>query len=179
MNWDEDNRLGTKEGFSGSSAAENSPAVQEPQVTRVQSLRQEDPWRGHGNSLQYSCLQKPTDREEPGAAVQRVTKVLGHNWSDLARMHRHEGQRVSMGVICAVHGTEWQAGLFLTSAYKAASKTQLLHTSLCCLAFPCFFFFSSEWWEWAVCLSREETSSRVLGSCRRGKGMCPSEQAGP
>ena len=157
MNWDEDNRLGTKEGFSGSSAAENSPAVQEPQVTRVQSLRQEDPWRGHGNSLQYSCLQKPTDREEPGAAVQRVTKVLGHNWSDLARMHRHEGQRVSMGVICAVHGTEWQAGLFLTSAYKAASKTQLLHTSLCCLAFPFFFFF---WVMRMGCLSEQRRNKQ-------------------
>ena len=43
MNWDENNRLGTREGFSGSSAVKKSPAVREPRVTWVQSLRQEDP----------------------------------------------------------------------------------------------------------------------------------------
>ena len=55
MNWDEDNRLGTKEGFSGSSAVKNSPAVQEPQMTRDQSLREEDPLE-EGMATHFSIL---------------------------------------------------------------------------------------------------------------------------
>ena len=32
------------------------------------------PARGHGNPLQYSCLQNPTDREAWQATVHRITK---------------------------------------------------------------------------------------------------------
>ena len=39
------------------------------------------PGGGHGNSLQYSCLEKPTDRQSLGS--QRA----GHDWSDLACTH--------------------------------------------------------------------------------------------
>ena len=35
------------------------------------------PAGGHGNSLQYSCLENPTDREAWSATVHRVA----HNWT--------------------------------------------------------------------------------------------------
>ena len=42
------------------------------------------PGAGHGNPLQYSCLENPMDRGAWKATVHRVTK----SWtSDLARMH--------------------------------------------------------------------------------------------
>ena len=41
----------------------NLPATQAMQETLVQSLGQEDsPGGGHGNALQYSCLENPVDR---------------------------------------------------------------------------------------------------------------------
>ena len=38
---------------------------------------------GHGNPLQYSCLENPMDRGAWQDTVHRVQRV-GHNWSDLA-----------------------------------------------------------------------------------------------
>ena len=50
----------------------NLPVMPE---TRVQSLGQEDPpGEGHGNPLQYSCLENSTDREAWWATVHGVTK---------------------------------------------------------------------------------------------------------
>ena len=41
----------------------NQPAMQELQEMQVLPLGQEDPpGGGHGNPLQYSCLENPTDR---------------------------------------------------------------------------------------------------------------------
>ena len=48
------------------------PAMQE---TEVRSLGQEDPpGEGHGNPLQYSCLENPMDRETWQATAHGVTK---------------------------------------------------------------------------------------------------------
>ena len=44
------------------------------------------PGRGHGNPLQYSCLENPTDRGAWQAAVPRVTQSPAQ-LNDLARMH--------------------------------------------------------------------------------------------
>ena len=42
------------------------------------------PGGGNGNPFQYSCLKNPTGRGE----LQSVgSQTVGHNWSDLARMH--------------------------------------------------------------------------------------------
>ena len=41
------------------------------------------PGGGHDNSLQYPCLENPTDRVAWWATVHRVARV-GHNQSDLA-----------------------------------------------------------------------------------------------
>ena len=41
------------------------------------------PGGGHGNPLQYSCLENPTDREAWQAMVQRVTKSWTHAHSFL------------------------------------------------------------------------------------------------
>ena len=59
-------------GFSGGSAGKNLPAIQE---TWVRSLGQEDsPGEGHGNPLQYSCLENPMDRGAWWATVHGITK---------------------------------------------------------------------------------------------------------
>ena len=43
------------------------------------------PGGGHGNPLQYSCLENPT--EEPGGLQSMESQRVGHNRSDLAGMH--------------------------------------------------------------------------------------------
>ena len=50
-------------GVLGGSAVKNLPAMQELQELGDGSLGQEDyPGRGHGNPLQYPCLEYPMDR---------------------------------------------------------------------------------------------------------------------
>ena len=45
---------------------------------------------GHGNSLQYSCLENPTDKGAWRATVHGVAKSQWHNWSDWAHTaHTH------------------------------------------------------------------------------------------
>ena len=54
----------------------NLPTVQELQEPQVQSLGQEDPLEeGHGNPLQFSCLENPMDRGAWQATAHRVTKI--------------------------------------------------------------------------------------------------------
>ena len=53
----------------------NPPAMQDRPKMQVQSLGQEDPLEeGHGNPLQYSCLENPMDRGPWWATVHGVTK---------------------------------------------------------------------------------------------------------
>ena len=49
--------------------------MQETYETQVRSLGQEDPRGGHGNPLQYSCLENPMDRGAWWAAVNRGHRV--------------------------------------------------------------------------------------------------------
>ena len=44
------------------------------------------PGEGHGNPLQYSCLENPMDRE-PGGPQSIVSQRVRHNLSDLVRAH--------------------------------------------------------------------------------------------
>ena len=44
---------------------------------------------GHGNPLQYSCLEKPTDRGAWQATVLGLQRVR-HGWRDLAHMYSHK-----------------------------------------------------------------------------------------
>ena len=44
------------------------------------------PGGGHGNPLQYSCLENPMDRGAWQATIHRVARV-GHSWNDLACTH--------------------------------------------------------------------------------------------
>ena len=54
------------------------PAMRE---TQVRSLGREDsPGEGNGNSLQYSCLENPIDRE-PGRFRSMGSQRVGHNWA--------------------------------------------------------------------------------------------------
>ena len=52
--------------------------------TQVQSLGQEE--EGHGNLLQYSCLENPMNRGSWWATVHGVTKS-DNDWGDLAVIH--------------------------------------------------------------------------------------------
>ena len=60
-------------GFPSGSAVKNPLVMQEMQETLVQSLVWEDPLEGgHGNPLQYSCLENPMDRGAWQATVHGV-----------------------------------------------------------------------------------------------------------
>ena len=48
--------------------------VQEIQELRAQSLQEDSPGEGNGNSFQYSCLGNPTDRGTWRAPAHGVTK---------------------------------------------------------------------------------------------------------
>ena len=50
-------------GFPDDSVIKNLPAMRETQETRVGSPSGRSPGGGHGNPLQYSCLEDPMDRE--------------------------------------------------------------------------------------------------------------------
>ena len=54
----------------------NPRAMQETEEMQVRSLGQEErsPGGGHGNPLQYSCLENPMDRGAWWAAVHKVAK---------------------------------------------------------------------------------------------------------
>ena len=71
---------GASLGFSNGSGVKNSPAMQETQEMRLQSLGREDsPRGGNGNPLQYSCLEKLPWTEEPGRLESMDSKRVGHN----------------------------------------------------------------------------------------------------
>ena len=61
-------------GFPGGSAVKNLPAIQELQETVSIPGLERSPRGGHGNSLQYSCLENPMDRGAWQATVHRVTQ---------------------------------------------------------------------------------------------------------
>ena len=50
------------------------PAIQGPQETWVRNLGGRFPGEGHGNQLQYFCLENPIDRGAWWATIQRVAK---------------------------------------------------------------------------------------------------------
>ena len=55
----------------------NQPAMQEFEEAQFRSLGQEDsPGGGHGDSLQYPCLDNPMDRGAWWATVHWFTKSL-------------------------------------------------------------------------------------------------------
>ena len=52
----------------------NPPANAGDKETQVQSLGQEDPGGGHGNPLQYPCLENLLDRKVWQATVHTIAK---------------------------------------------------------------------------------------------------------
>ena len=88
-------------GFPGGSAVNNPPIMQETEETRFPSLDQEDPWpgtipwRGHGNSLQYSCPENPMKRKAWGTTVHGVLKRVECGW---ARTHSDPFHPISCGL---------------------------------------------------------------------------------
>ena len=66
-------------GFSGDSTVKNPVAAGD--VGSIPGLGR-SPGEGHGNPLQYSCLENPVDREAWWATVHGVTK----SWTRLKRL---------------------------------------------------------------------------------------------
>ncbi|CAI9178203.1 unnamed protein product [Rangifer tarandus platyrhynchus] len=64
-------------GFPGGAEVKNPPAGEETQETRFDPWVRKTPGRGHGNPLQYSCLQSPMDRGAWRGAVHGVTDESG------------------------------------------------------------------------------------------------------
>jgi len=62
-------------GFLGGSAVKNPPAMQEMQIRSPGR----SPGKGHGNPLQYSCLENPMDRGAWWATVHSVA----NSWTRL------------------------------------------------------------------------------------------------
>ena len=46
------------------------------------------PARGHGNTLQYSCLENPKNKE-PGRLLSIGSQRVGHDWSNLAHTQKY------------------------------------------------------------------------------------------
>ena len=75
-------------GFPDGSVVNNPPIMQEMQETWVWSwVSGRCSGGGHGNPLQYSCLENPLDRASWWATVYRVAQRVGHDWSGWARTH--------------------------------------------------------------------------------------------
>ena len=62
-----------RKGFPAGSVVKNPPAMQESQEMQVPAFGR-SPGGGHGNPLQYSCLENPMDRGAWWATVHRVAK---------------------------------------------------------------------------------------------------------
>ena len=70
-------------GFPGSTNGREPTCQRRRQETWVPSLGR-SPAGGNGNPLQYSCLENPMDREEPGGLQSMGSQRMGHDWRDLA-----------------------------------------------------------------------------------------------
>ena len=77
----------------------NLPAVQEAREMQVRSLVWENvPGEGHGNPLQYSCLENPKEKGAWWATVLRVTK--SHTQVKQLSVHAHPlGSEEAMGAL--------------------------------------------------------------------------------
>ena len=96
------------------------------------------PGGGHGNPLQYSCLENPMDRGAWWAIVHGVAKI-GHNWSNSHTLTwMHYGAN-----------TIWQE-FFVNDSPSIKQKTLLP-----VLKFPIFFLYSHQ------CLQEDGWSLRV------------------
>ena len=81
LEWDTDKFVNA---FQVAQRVKSPPAMLEMQGTQVQSLGWEDPLQGgHGNPLQYSCLENPMDRRAWWAMVHGVAK----SWTRLSKQH--------------------------------------------------------------------------------------------
>ena len=63
-----------KEGLPCSSVVKNLPSLQGIQETWVQSSQGRSPGEGHGNPLQYFCLEHPTGRGDWQTTIRGVSK---------------------------------------------------------------------------------------------------------
>ena len=74
--------------FSGSTSGKRTCLQMQVDIRDMGSIPtlRRSPGVGHGNLLQYSCLQNPMDRE-PGGPPFLGSQRIRHDWSDLACTH--------------------------------------------------------------------------------------------
>ena len=89
--------------------------MQETKEMQIRSLGGEDPLRGRGIPLQYSCLENPVDRGAWWAAAHRVAQSWTQlkRLSDLACMHALEKEMATHSSVLAwkIPGMEEPGGL--------------------------------------------------------------------
>ena len=78
----------THKGFPGTVVKTHLPVQETWDTGSVPGLGR-PPGGGHGNPLQYSCLENPPWTEEPGGLQPLWLQRVAHNWSDLANTHTH------------------------------------------------------------------------------------------
>ena len=76
------------------------------------------PGGGHGNPLQYSCLENPMDRGAWWATVHRVTK----SWTRLKRLSMHACTHIRY-----LNGSKW---LYVLTLFQQCLGVQLLYSLL-------------------------------------------------
>ena len=85
-------RYGLRQWLRGKESTCNARATGD--VHSIPGLRR-SPGGGHGNTLQYSCLENPRDKGAWWAAVHGGSQRVGHDWSDLAHIFK-----VYSGMVC-------------------------------------------------------------------------------
>ena len=101
-------------GFSGSSDGEES-ACSAGELGSIPGLGR-SPGGGHGNPLQYSCLENPMDRGAWWATVHGVARVF-HDWE--TNTQYSWGKLGEVGPLAQVHtGAKWQPGCRTVGGWK-------------------------------------------------------------
>ena len=84
------------------------------------------PGRGHGNPLQYSCVENPMDRGAWQAIVHGGSQRVGHDCSDLActqKLDSKAGKYIKQNGYCTIllsslHGIKSKLGRNIKKTHK-------------------------------------------------------------
>ena len=79
------------------------------------------PGGGHGNPFQYSCLENPMDKEEPGGLQSVESPKVGQQWSNWAHIHTHSQ---SQWFLSEIH---WGQEEELRKGTKKSNGTKLVY----------------------------------------------------
>ena len=116
----------------------NLPTMQERQTDTSSSPRSgRSSGEGHGNPLQYSCLENPMDRESGGLQSMRLHRVQ-HDWSDLRSIHDKKINYFSVWQIM----TEYQRNILPLSCMHFCKEKLTFWQQMSC------WFIAAPFTEW-------------------------------